>query len=213
MVATASPAPSSLAGPSAPGRSASRIASDRRGDIEVLPETAIFEHLNRAGGTCIGRARPHRGHSHPGRRRFSGQTGSGRYCRARYYDPQRQRFASEDPIGHSTGDTNAYVYVRNNPMRWTDPEGLRVRNPTRRPISPAVLRALEDFNACIGQDKDIVITSGDRPRSSPLGAGAGSTHAQGIAVDFVVPSQAHSVTAYQAKASGLFGGVGWYEEG
>jgi RHS repeat-associated protein len=136
-----------------------------------------------------------------------------KYYRARYYDPHGQRFVSEDPIGLWAGDTNRYVYVRNNPMHWTDPEGLRILNPTRRPISAAVRRALEDFNACIGYDKDIAITSGDRPRSSPLGVGAASRHAQGIAADFVVPGQAHSVTAYQAIASGLFGGVGWYEEG
>jgi uncharacterized protein YcbK (DUF882 family) len=76
-----------------------------------------------------------------------------------------------------------------------------------------VLTALTEFNACIGSNKDVVITGGDRPPSSRLGAGRGSTHVQGIAADIVVPGQAHSITTYQAIASGVFGGVGWYEEG
>jgi RHS repeat-associated protein len=127
MVATA---PSTLAGPPAQGRSASRIASDGRGATDVAPENAVFERLARrcpdhAGANCIGRLRPHRRDSHPGRRRFSGQTRDGRYCRARYYHPQLQRFISEDPIRFEGGDINLYAYVANNPVRWTDPLGLR----------------------------------------------------------------------------------------
>ena len=124
--------PSSLAGPSAPGRSASRIASDRRGATEVLPENAGFEHLARrrpdpaVGATCIGPARPHRGDAHRGRRRFSGQTRVGRYCRARYYHPTLQRFISEDPIGFAGGDPNLYSYGFNQPTSFRDPTGLAV---------------------------------------------------------------------------------------
>jgi RHS repeat-associated protein len=129
MVATAPVSPSSLAGPPAQGRSASRIASDRRGATWVFPENAVSEHLARrrpdhAGATCIGRARPHRRGAHLGRRRFSGQTRDGRYCRARYYHPGLQRFISEDPIGFGGGDFNLYAYVRNNPLGNRDPLGL-----------------------------------------------------------------------------------------
>jgi RHS repeat-associated protein len=59
-----------------------------------------------------------------GRHRFSGQTRSGRYCRARYYHPGLQRFISEDPIGFGGGDFNLYAYVRNNPLGNRDPLGL-----------------------------------------------------------------------------------------
>jgi RHS repeat-associated protein len=45
------------------------------------------------------------------------------YYRARYYDPRLQRFISEDPIGLK-GGINFYRYVRNNPAKWIDPEGL-----------------------------------------------------------------------------------------
>jgi len=130
MVATAPSTPSSLAGPPAQGRSASRSASDRRGAIEVLPENAVFGRLagrrpeHAVAASCIGRARPHHRDSHRGRRRFSGQTRGGRYSWARYYHPQLQRFVSEDPIGFRGRDFNLYAYVRNNPLRFIDPLGL-----------------------------------------------------------------------------------------
>ncbi len=130
MVVTAPSAQSSLAGLPAQGRSASRSASDRRGTIEVLPENDVLDPLARrrpdhaVATSCIGRARPHHGGAHPGRRRFSGQTRTGRYCRARYYHTDLQRFISEDPIGLAAGDVNFYVYVANNPLSFIDPLGL-----------------------------------------------------------------------------------------
>jgi RHS repeat-associated protein len=128
MVVTA---PSMLAGPPTPGRSAARIASDDQGATEVAPENAVFEQLARhrsepTGATCIGPARPHRRASHPGRRRFSGQTRNGRYCRARYYHPGLQRFIAEDPVGFAGGDWNLYSYVRNSPLAFVDPRGLDI---------------------------------------------------------------------------------------
>jgi RHS repeat-associated protein len=44
------------------------------------------------------------------------------YYRARYYQPRLQRFAAEDPIG-LRGGINAYPYVFNNPLRFSDPAG------------------------------------------------------------------------------------------
>jgi RHS repeat-associated protein len=132
MVVTAPSTPSSLAGPSAQGRSASRIASDGRGATEVFPENDAFGRLEhhhsdrRVATTCIGRARPHHGGAHPGRRRFSGQTRTGRYCRARYYHPGLQRLISEDPFRFADGDLNLYAYVRNTPTKLIDPLGLWV---------------------------------------------------------------------------------------
>ncbi|MFC5769746.1 RHS repeat-associated core domain-containing protein, partial [Thauera sinica] len=43
--------------------------------------------------------------------------------RARYYDPGRGRFISEDPLGFAAGDVNFYAYVGNNPVNYTDPSG------------------------------------------------------------------------------------------
>ena len=46
------------------------------------------------------------------------------YYRARYYDPQIQRFISEDPIGFASSDFNFYRYVENSPVNFVDPTGL-----------------------------------------------------------------------------------------
>jgi RHS repeat-associated protein len=48
------------------------------------------------------------------------------YYRARYYDSLFGRFLSEDPLGFSSQLANLYQYVFNNPVRWTDPSGLKV---------------------------------------------------------------------------------------
>ena len=42
--------------------------------------------------------------------------------RARYYDPVRSRFVSEDPIG-LFGGVNKYRYANANPLRYVDPHG------------------------------------------------------------------------------------------
>ncbi|MCF6245634.1 MAG: RHS repeat-associated core domain-containing protein [Sulfurovum sp.] len=46
------------------------------------------------------------------------------YYRARYYDPNTQRFLSLDPIGFEAGDFNFYRYVGNDPVNYVDPSGL-----------------------------------------------------------------------------------------
>jgi RHS repeat-associated protein len=43
--------------------------------------------------------------------------------RARYYNPQLQRFIAEDPIGFA-GGINLYAYAAGNPLRYVDPNGL-----------------------------------------------------------------------------------------
>ena len=45
------------------------------------------------------------------------------YNRARYYNPDINRFISEDPIGLA-GGINTYGYVAGNPVSYVDPSGL-----------------------------------------------------------------------------------------
>jgi len=51
------------------------------------------------------------------------------YYRARYYDPQLQRFISEDPSGIA-GGLNLYAYATGNPVQHADPMGVRRAAPS-----------------------------------------------------------------------------------
>jgi RHS repeat-associated protein len=131
---------------------------------------------------------------------------------ARDYDPGVGRWTCKDPVGFD-GGLNQFEYAASTPVDLLDPDGLAVLNPGDYNVPPDVLDRLKKFNWLIGCDKDIVITGGDRAPGSALGAGANSFHAKHLAADFRVPGQSHLLTANQADKSGLFKGVGWYEEG
>jgi len=115
--------------------------------------------------------------------------------------------------GETVSGQTMFAYVGGNPLSYLDASGLRIFNPGGAIISDAVLDALREFNRQIGCDKDIYITGGDRKPTSKLGAGSSSTHVQGLAADIRVDGQTHLETATQARLSGIFGGIGWYEEG
>lgn len=88
-----------------------------------------------------------------------------------------------------------------------------VFNPGGHPVPGDTGQQLWRFSKQIG--KPVVITGGNRKPDSPLGAGANSQHTlpNSTAIDFYVPAQTHLETANQAKRSGLFTGIGWYQEG
>ncbi len=137
------PAPFLSSSPAGQGRSASQIAFDHRGATQVSPENVVSEQFAHR----FGRARSHRRDAHPGRRRFSGQTRVGRYCRARYYHPSLQRFISEDPIG--SPDTS---HVLNKEMQCSAfrprPKVLPSISLTFTPMSGIIRLALEIRRVC-----------------------------------------------------------------
>ncbi len=58
------------------------------------------------------------------------------FYRARYYNPQLQRFISEDPLGFLANSVNFYEYAYDNPTNFTDPSGLQVMAPPAPPQAP-----------------------------------------------------------------------------
>ena len=59
------------------------------------------------------------------------------YYGARYYDPYIGRFTQRDPIGDGV---NWYAYTYNNPLKYTDPTGLRSLTPTEKAKAKGLFR-------------------------------------------------------------------------
>jgi RHS repeat-associated protein len=75
------------------------------------------------------------GNANPARYTGREEDGTGLYYyRARYYDPRRQRFVSEDPLGFKGGSASLFAYVEDSPTLFSDPTGLGPEGPegTRR---------------------------------------------------------------------------------
>ena len=75
------------------------------------------------------------------------------FLRARYYDPSTGRFISKDTFSgfaHQPGTQHPYVYVTNNPVRYTDPSGhcilclIIMEEVARRIVKDSVRKSLFD---------------------------------------------------------------------
>jgi RHS repeat-associated protein len=116
--------------------------------------------------------------------RFTGRENDGNglyYYRARYYDPIRSQFLSEDPLGLA-GGLNLFAYVAGNPVNFGDPSGLRIWVCNRRAEFPPMAN-----HAYLWDDRP-----GITVRS--CGRGSNSEREKGPAVDVCVPapySQSH----------------------
>ena len=83
--------------------------------------------------------------------RFAGQyydaeTGL-HYNYHRYYDPRTGRYLTPDPIGLD-GGINLYAYVQNNPVNYSDSQGLEAKD-----IIPGVIKAGKGILNAFGNDK------------------------------------------------------------
>ena len=88
--------------------------------------------------------------STPTNRRYTGQRWEGALglydYRARYYDPALGRFVQADTLVPNPGtpqDLNRYAYVRNNPLRYMDPNGRFAIVPVLIVAGILVLKAVD----------------------------------------------------------------------
>ncbi|MBU2870413.1 RHS repeat-associated core domain-containing protein [Colwellia sp. E2M01] len=88
----------------------------------VIPENASKQHYQPLGGSVEGEKDDvgYTGHKFDTDLELS-------YMQARYYDPVIGRFLSNDPVGYIAENPvmsfNRYMYVNNNPYKYTDPDG------------------------------------------------------------------------------------------
>ena len=106
------------------------------------------------------------------------------HMNGRVYDPALGRFLSPDPLVQAPYDTqglNRYAYVRNNPLRYTDPSGLCLSDPSATGLSGP--RCLEEIvvesSRWLQQDswRDLLTQLGSRGSdvtAGHLGRGGGS---------------------------------------
>ena len=72
------------------------------------------------------------------------------YGRARWYDPVGRKFIGEDPLRFGAGDTKLSRYSANDPVNFSDPNGLsRLSNAFKH-----VTNAFEDVGHCVENQWD-----------------------------------------------------------
>lgn len=80
------------------------------------------------------------------------------FYRNRYYSPSLHRFISEDPAGLQ-GGINSYAYAGNNPISFSDPYGLKPKDPDSCDSGGGdIAKALRDFIEIAKQNLDNVMT-------------------------------------------------------
>jgi len=136
-----------------------------------------------------------------------------------HYSPSTGRFLSQDPIGLAGGDTNLYRYVKNNPIKFTDPTGLEIfyngnviGSPETRERLGALDRSLSNL--------DISITGGDRYRDNGVIRSSSnnsiipnssnySRHISGQAVDFRLQSGGENINYTPSNLGGALNSSGF----
>ena len=103
------------------------VHTDYLGSIVAVVDPVTGAIVSRCDYDSFGRRSVVAGAVDPGYgftgQQYDAETGL-QYHRARYYDPEEERFLSTDPMGFPDGPRNAYVYVANTPYQKIDPTGL-----------------------------------------------------------------------------------------
>ncbi|NQZ13161.1 MAG: hypothetical protein HRT35_38950, partial [Algicola sp.] len=73
------------------------------------------------------------------------------YMQARYYDPLLGRFLSNDPVGYTSKNPvmsfNRYLYVNNNPYKFTDPTGKALKIKGSRKFKRKVKKLIKKLKS------------------------------------------------------------------
>ena len=132
----------------------------------------------------------------------------GLYCfGARYYDPETGRFITEDPVLGSfedPQDLNRYVYCRNNPHKYTDPDGRWAIQ-----IGYGGSAGLLITGFCVSQGIAISIDwSGiEIGAYTEIGTGAYFGGGAGIAPKLIVTPSAKSINELEGESFSIQGSV------
>ena len=123
------------------------------------------------------------------------------FNRARYYNPQLQRFTSEDPTEFAGGDANLYAYVKNSPINFWDPFGLTTW-PTNYPTVTSPFGAVDPIrDGRIHTGVDIRNPMGEDVIASDSGTVIAIRHADIGGDQIVVLNNDGSVAGYAHTAA------------
>jgi RHS repeat-associated protein len=96
------------------------------------------------------------------------------YARARYYDPDVGVFLSRDSLEGDTGDApslHRYMYVRGNPVRYTDADGHEISTCTTPTGAPQCAAAAGEGASAAGTGSGAVATGAQTSATTAAGAG------------------------------------------